>query len=77
LHIYHFGSVVTRKGPDAEKFKVKQAAAYGAFKQKWGFDPINQPGYNIKFPPNTKTINGITFPTPKITEQYLEWEYEQ
>jgi len=52
LHFYHFGSVVTRKGPEAQKFREREAQAMGQFQYKWGSAPYNKPGMNSKIPPD-------------------------
>ena len=52
LHLYHFGSVVTRKGPEARKFREQEAKAYIEYKWKWGIELYNKPSDNGKIPPN-------------------------
>jgi glycosyltransferase involved in cell wall biosynthesis len=78
VNLYHFGSVITKKGTEASTFSIRQQMASEQFYQKWGFYPINIPGYNIKFPLKTTTpddtnmlysvdpINGVAFPNPFV-----------
>lgn len=50
MHLYHFGSVVTKHGPEADKFNEKHAIAAAQYKFKWGIDMYNHPGTNSKIP---------------------------
>lgn len=54
FHLYHFGSVVTRKGPDAQKFRYKEQQAMMEYEYKWGTSLYNKPMSNNKIPPNRK-----------------------
>lgn len=63
LHLYHFGSVVTRKGPEANKFIQKQNDTAGQFYWKWGYVPDivgNVKKNNTKYP-DQLIIRGIEF----------------
>lgn len=52
-HLYHFGSVATKKNADANVFREKETKARGEFMVKWGFEPYNHPGSNAKIPAGT------------------------
>jgi glycosyltransferase involved in cell wall biosynthesis len=54
LHLYHFGSVVTRKGPEASQFRQKEAQATMQYDYKWGTGLYNKPIENSKIPPDGK-----------------------
>ena len=74
LHLYHFGSVVTKKGEEAERFKQRETLAGDVFEQKWGWRPMNVPGSNIKFPMGQAQFNGISLPSIQDNPEYLEWK---
>lgn len=52
IHLYHFGSVSTKKNAEKELFQAKEQAAVEQYIWKWGAAPYNQPGTNSKIPPN-------------------------
>lgn len=52
LHLYHFGSVSTKKNSESQQFKMKEQTAMEQYVWKWGAPPYNQPGVNSKIPPN-------------------------
>lgn len=52
LHLYHFGSVATKKNSEAEIFKLREQQAATQYQYKWGRFPYNAPGTNSKIPPN-------------------------
>lgn len=52
VHIYHFGSVVTRKNSEASLFIDRQNQAIQVYEFKWGTLPYNMPGSNNKIPPD-------------------------
>lgn len=54
LHLYHFGSVVTRKNSEAAQFRQREAQATSQFMYKWGIQPYNKPGENSKIPSDGK-----------------------
>jgi glycosyltransferase involved in cell wall biosynthesis len=59
LHLYHFGSVATKKNADKSTFTAKEAAAFDTFYYKWGYTP----GYgqaNSKLP-QTDFVRGVQF----------------
>ena len=64
LHFYHFGSVATRKGPDAPDFIAREQAAAHSFINKWGYLPdlASSALYrnNSKFP-NDKEVMGVRY----------------
>jgi len=39
VHIYHFGSVATKKNAEAESFKSREQFAWQQYHYKWGFVP--------------------------------------
>lgn len=41
LHLYHFGSVVTKKGEESERFQRQAAYAAQQYQYKWGTPPYN------------------------------------
>lgn len=53
-HVYHFGSVVTRRNSEAPLFIERQNYAYEQYRYKWGIDPVNIPNTNSKVPTNGK-----------------------
>lgn len=58
LHLYHFGSVATKKNAESNKFVSKEQAAMQQYMWKWGAPPHNQPGSNRKIPP-TRQFRGF------------------
>jgi len=52
LHLYHFGSVATKKNAESATFKEKEARAFQTYYFKWGAQPYNKPGVNSKIPPD-------------------------
>lgn len=52
LHLYHFGSVVTKKNSESAEFAQRQAAAMREYEFKWGANPHNEPDTNSKIPPD-------------------------
>lgn len=58
LHLYHFGSVSTKKNSESHIFRAKEQAATEQYMWKWGAPPYNQPGVNSKLPP-TKQFRGF------------------
>ena len=48
LALYHFGSVITKKGPEAGAFSAKQNYAAKQYEYKWGIPPRNVPDSNSK-----------------------------
>lgn len=52
LHLYHFGSVATKKNQESNTFRIKEQAAMEQYVWKWGAPPYNQPNSNRKTPPN-------------------------
>ena len=52
LHLYHFGSVSTKKNSESNTFRTKEQAAMEQYMWKWGVPPYNQPYTNSKVPPN-------------------------
>jgi glycosyltransferase involved in cell wall biosynthesis len=53
IHLYHFGSVATRKTQEARTFVEKAKIAEVQYEYKWKFPPYNGPN-NEKFPPNKR-----------------------
>lgn len=51
LHLYHFGSVATKKNAESQQFREREAYAAQQFMYKWGFPPHNGKN-NTKFPLN-------------------------
>ncbi len=52
LHLYHFGSVVTKKNREAGLFAARQRNAMTEYNWKWGAHPHNEPKTNSKLPPD-------------------------
>jgi glycosyltransferase involved in cell wall biosynthesis len=50
-HVYHFGSVSTKKNAESESFKRREQLAWQQYEYKWKFSPYNGPN-NTKLPPN-------------------------
>lgn len=60
LHLYHFGSVTTRSGPDASLFRNREIEALQTYEYKWGAKPYNEPITNSKIPPD-KMFRGFFY----------------
>ena len=54
LHLYHFGSVATKKNAERQKFVEREQSAGHTYVFKWGAYPHNKPGTNSKLPPDGK-----------------------
>lgn len=52
VHLYHFGSVSTKKNAESAAFRAKEQAAIEQYVWKWGTPPHNESGTNSKIPPN-------------------------
>ena len=52
IHLYHFGSVSTKKNAESATFRAKEQAAVEQYVWKWGTPPHNEPATNSKIPPN-------------------------
>jgi hypothetical protein len=52
IHLYHFGSVSTKKNAESATFRAKEQAAMEQYLWKWGANPHNEYGTNSKIPPN-------------------------
>lgn len=52
LHLYHFGSVSTKKNAESTTFRTREMAAMEQYIWKWGTSPYNAPYTNSKTPPN-------------------------
>ena len=50
-HVYHFGSVSTKKNAESESFKQRERYAMQQYEYKWKFPPYNGVN-NTKIPPN-------------------------
>lgn len=50
-HVYHFGSVATKKNAESESFKQREQYAMQQYAYKWKFNPYNGLN-NTKLPPN-------------------------
>jgi glycosyltransferase involved in cell wall biosynthesis len=50
-HVYHFGSVSTKKNAESESFRQREKYAMDQYEYKWGFRPYNGMN-NTKMPPN-------------------------
>lgn len=50
LHLYHFGSVSTKKNAESHQFKAREAQAFSEYQFKWGTMPHNEPISNSKLP---------------------------
>lgn len=59
FHLYHFGSVSTKKNQESEKFKERERKAFDTFYYKWGTLPYNEDKTNSKIPPS-KIFRGFT-----------------
>ena len=59
IHLYHFGSVSTKKNAESATFRAKEQAAVEQYMWKWGAPPHNQIGTNSKIIP-TRQFRGFT-----------------
>lgn len=59
LHLYHFGSVATKKNADQDIFRAKEQWAFDQYVWKWGTSPHNELRTNSKLP-RDKTFRGFT-----------------
>lgn len=50
-HVYHFGSVSTKKNAESESFRQREKYAMDQYQYKWKFGPYNGPN-NTKLPQN-------------------------
>lgn len=59
VHLYHFGSVSTKKNAESASFIQREQYAVQQFKYKWGMDPYNGMN-NTKLPPlGVHAVRGI------------------
>lgn len=59
VHLYHFGSVATKKNAEAADFRVREHHAMQQYEYKWGIPPHNGIN-NTKFPNgNSSMIRGL------------------
>ena len=58
LHLYHFGSVSTKKNAESATFREKEQIAMEQYMWKWGAPPYNQADLNSKVPP-TRQFRGF------------------
>lgn len=54
IHLYHFGSVSTKKNAESATFHAKEQVAIEQYTWKWGTLPHNEPNTNSKIPSNKK-----------------------
>lgn len=54
VHVYHFGSVATKKNSEADSFRAREQHAVSQYHYKWGYGPYNGKD-NTKFPPEGLT----------------------
>lgn len=59
IHLYHFGSVVTKKNSESEAFAQRYNNAMAEYTWKWGASPHNEPITNSKIPPG-RQFRGFT-----------------
>lgn len=50
LHLYHFGSVATKKNAEQSSFRSREQIAFDQYTWKWGAVPHNEIGTNSKVP---------------------------
>jgi glycosyltransferase involved in cell wall biosynthesis len=55
VHLYHFGSVSTKKNAESAVFIEREQFAFEQYTYKWGFSPYNGIN-NTKLPPNQTVI---------------------
>jgi glycosyltransferase involved in cell wall biosynthesis len=55
VHLYHFGSVSTKKNAESAVFIEREQFAFEQYTYKWGFSPYNGIN-NTKLPPNQPVI---------------------
>jgi glycosyltransferase involved in cell wall biosynthesis len=58
VHLYHFGSVATKKNSEADSFRAREQFAMEQYYYKWGYPPHNGKD-NSKFPVGVKSIRGM------------------
>ena len=58
LHLYHFGSVATKKNSESDSFRMREQFAMEQYYYKWGYPPFNGKN-NLKFPNGIKSIRGM------------------
>lgn len=58
VHLYHFGSVSTKKNSEAPTFRAREQFAMEQYNYKWGYPPFNGKN-NFKFPNGVKSIRGM------------------
>lgn len=59
VHLYHFGSVATKKNAETQSFIEREQYAIRQFEYKWGFSPYNGSN-NTKIPPQgVQAIKGL------------------
>jgi glycosyltransferase involved in cell wall biosynthesis len=51
VHLYHFGSVSTKKNAESDSFRQREKYAIDQYQYKWKISPYNGVN-NTKFPPN-------------------------
>lgn len=59
VHLYHFGSVVTKKNSESFEFAQRHQNAMAEYAWKWGANPHNEPKTNSKIPPG-RQFRGFT-----------------
>lgn len=52
VHLYHFGSVVTKQSNESPLFAARMRNAMTEYTWKWGAHPHNEPKTNSKIPPD-------------------------
>jgi glycosyltransferase involved in cell wall biosynthesis len=60
VHLYHFGSVATKKNAESARFQEREHNAMLQYRYKWGYGPYNGEN-NTKLPPE-----GLTYYQPTI-----------
>ena len=58
VHLYHFGSVATKKNSESASFRTREQFAMEQYFYKWGYPPYNGKD-NYKFPNGIKSIRGM------------------
>jgi len=58
LHLYHFGSVATKKNAESDSFRAREQFAMEQYYYKWGYPPFNGMN-NSKFPKGITSIRGM------------------
>ena len=59
LNFYHFGSVATKNGNEADKFNKGEQVAGELYEYKWGFQPFRYPDNSHS--PKGDTVRGIKY----------------